>query len=259
MCGRYTLTSQDDVVEELQASLDPSVAANEWWKPRFNVAPTQPAPVVSIHDGKRIVEMMRWGLVPPWATRTEPGAKRPPLMINARVDSLHKPVFRDPLAKGRRCLIPADGFFEWRRDHKPPIPFCFHPQPRHMIAFAGLWTRAPRIAPSPNEPGAGGPFALSAVPTSGPADRLLSFTIIIGPANELAATVHDRMPVVLDPKDYATWLDPALPADEARKLLGIPPVGDWTSDEVSTWVNKADHDDPTCIQPVSAPQGNLFQ
>jgi putative SOS response-associated peptidase YedK len=128
-----------------------------------------------------------------------------------------------------------------------------------MIAFAGLWTRAPRIAPSPNEPGAGGPFALSAVPTSGPADRLLSFTIIIGPANELAATVHDRMPVVLDPKDYATWLDPALPADEARKLLGIPPVGDWTSDEVSTWVNKADHDDPTCIEPVSAPQGNLFQ
>ncbi len=226
MCGRYTLTRQEAVIEDLQASLGVSAAESEWWKPRFNVAPTQPAPVVTLHDGVRTIEMMRWGLVPFWAGRD---GKKPPLMINARVESLRaKPVFREALAK-RRCLVPADGFFEWKRAGLPagakPQPIWLHPTSRTIIAFAGLWAR-----------------------TQTDAGESYSFTIVTGPPNELVEPVHDRMPVVLDPSSYAAWLDPTLDDEAARALLTIPPVGDWVGEPVSTWVNSAQHDDPGCIE-----------
>jgi putative SOS response-associated peptidase YedK len=240
MCGRYTLTSQDGIVEDLEAALDPQVAANEWWKPRFNVAPTQDAPVVTLRDGARVVEMMRWGLVPHWATRPGP---RPPLMINARIESLDKPVFRDSLKRGRRCLVAADGFFEWKRDRKPPTPIYFRPVPRRVIAFAGLWTRARKFPERDDSP------------------RIVSFAIITGPANPLVASIHDRMPVVLDPSTYAAWLDPELDLDGVRAMLHMPAVDDWRGDEVSTRVNKADNDDPSLVAPVvhDEPQGRLFE
>src|SRR5262245_46730393 len=146
MCGRYTLTGHEQIAEDVEASRDTSVTADPWWKPRFNVAPTQPAPVVIRRRGEqagepageRSIELMRWGLVPHWA---EPGGKKPPLMINARVESLTaKQMFRDALAR-KRCLVPADGFFEWvssrgqARDGKPaPRPFYFHPRTHHLIA-----------------------------------------------------------------------------------------------------------------------------
>jgi putative SOS response-associated peptidase YedK len=234
MCGRYTLTRQEDLASDLRASLG-MAAQSEWWKPRFNVAPTQPAPVVIVRDGTRLIEMMRWGLVPFWAGR---GGKKPPLMINARSESLDdKPVFRDALAR-RRCLVPADGFFEWKREGKKSQPFYLHPQPRHTIAFAGLWARAK------TEDG-----------------EQLSFTIITGPPNELAAPIHDRMPIILDPSAYAAWLDPSLDAEHAHALLGVAPVGDWTAEPVSPHVNSAQHDDPSCIvpqMPEPAAQGSLL-
>jgi putative SOS response-associated peptidase YedK len=236
MCGRYTLTTEEDLVEDLEAALDPQAPANQWWKPRFNVAPTQDAPVVTLRDGARTLEMMRWGLVPFWASK--PGAKRPPLMINARVESLEsKATFRDALAR-KRCLVPADGFFEWRRAGKQATPLYIHPTPHRFICFAGLWARAKT-------------------------DRgeVHSFTIITGPPNELVAPIHDRMPVVLDRTTWAAWLDPSLDAHAAHALLGVPPVGDWTAEIVSPWVNAADHDDPRCIEPAAAvqpTQGSLF-
>ena len=114
MCGRYTLTGGDRIAEDFEASLG-DAPKHEWWKPRFNVAPTQPAPVVVMQEGARRVEMMRWGLVPHWAA---PDGRRAPLMINARSESLEaKAVFRDAVRR-RRCLVPADGFFEWLRDPK---------------------------------------------------------------------------------------------------------------------------------------------
>jgi putative SOS response-associated peptidase YedK len=236
MCGRYTVTRQEGLIEDLEATLDEGVAGNEWWKPRFNVAPTQPAPVVTLRDGVRVIELMRWGLVPFWGTK--PGAK-PPLMINARVESLDaKQVFRDALER-KRCLVPADGFFEWRRtgDAKAkPIPQYIHPSPHRFIAFAGLWARAKTDA----------------------GRELHSFTIVTGKPNELVKPIHDRMPIVLDRSAWAAWLDPSLDGDGAHALLGVPPVGDWRVDEVSTWVNKADHDDPSCIVPVTPKQGSLF-
>jgi putative SOS response-associated peptidase YedK len=138
VCGRYTLTHEGDVARELDAALDPQTVLDEWWKPRFNVAPTQRAPVVALRDGARVVEMMRWGLLPFWSAK--PGSK-PPLMINARVESIDaKPVFRDALAR-KRCLVPADGFFEWKRTGKTSMPRYFHRDHGQVIAFAGLWAR----------------------------------------------------------------------------------------------------------------------
>lgn len=245
MCGRYTLVRQKGLVEDLEATIDGPAQQNIWWKARFNVAPTQDAPVVTLHDGVRTVEMMRWGLVPFWAGRD--GAK-PPLMINARVETLRqKPMFRDALSRGRRCLVPADGFFEWKKSpgktKSKPLkqPMWIHPADRRLIAFAGLWAR------NKSESG-----------------ETHSFTIITGPPNELVAPIHDRMPVVLSRSAWSAWLDPSLPADGAIDLLGVPPVEDWVADPVSSWVNAADHDDEQCIAPMSVPppeppkQGSLF-
>ena len=234
MCGRYTVTRQERLIEDLEAALDPATPQNEWWKPRFNVAPTQPAPVVTLRDGVRTVEMMRWGLIPFWGTK--PGA-RPPLMINARVESLDaKQVFRDALAR-KRCLVPADGFYEWKRTGKIPTPMYIHPEDHRTIAFAGLWAHA----------------------KSDSGREITSFTIVTGPPNELVKPIHDRMPVVLDRSVWSAWLDPSLDGAGAHALLGVPPVGNWRVDEVSTWVNKADHDDPSCIVPVHpAAQRELF-
>jgi putative SOS response-associated peptidase YedK len=247
MCGRYTLTRHEKIVEDLEATLEASAAHDEWWKPRYNVAPTQPAPVVTRHGGARTIELMRWGLVPFWAGLD---GKKPPLMINARVESLHaKQFFRDALER-KRCLVPADGFFEWvkaageaaaRRGKKPPPrPFYFHPPSDHLIAFAGLWAR------SRDDQG----------------NELHSFTIITAKANDVVRPIHDRMPIVLDPGAYAAWLDPAVDGDAARALLGHPAGADWIREPVSTWVNKADHDDPRCLAPEAAEpsgQGRLFE
>ncbi len=232
MCGRYTVMSPDEVASDLQAAIAPGSTDSEWWKSRFNVAPTQPAPVVTLRDGVRMLELMRWGLVPHWA---KPGSgKKPPLMINTRVESIEaKPMFRDALAR-RRCLVAANGFFEWKRAGKLALPMYFHPQRDRHVAFAGIWMRAGDIT---------------------------SFSIVTGPANPLVAPIHDRMPVLLDPSLYAAWLDPAVDAAGAHALLGVPDVGDWHVQQVSTWVNKADHDDPRCIEPVVEPakaQGELF-
>lgn len=228
MCGRYTLTRQEVVVEELQAAIGAS-AQSEWWKPRFNVAPTQPAPVVTLRDGVRTIEMMRWGLVPHWAAGKD---NKAPLMINARIEGVDtKPVFRDALAR-RRCLVPADGFFEWKRaglgKGEKPKPMYFHPRGRRLFAFAGLWARARTDA-----------------------GEQLSFAIVTGPANELVSRIHDRMPVVLSPDIYDAWLDPGLDADGARALLGVPPVDDWIAEPVSTQVNSANNDEPSCIAPLT--------
>lgn len=239
MCGRYTITRQKGLVDDFEASLDPEIGNNRWWKPRFNVAPTQDAPVVTLRDGVRVVEMMRWGLVPFWAGN--PGAK-PPLMINARVESVQqKPMFRDALAR-RRCLVPADGFFEWKKDgpkSKTKQPMWIHPREGTMFAFAGLWARAKTDA-----------------------GEVHSFAIVTGPPNELVAPIHDRMPVILDRSAWDAWLDPTVPAERARALLTVPSDENWVAEPVSPWVNVADHDDDQCIAPMSDPeppkQGSLF-
>ncbi|MFN0253086.1 MAG: SOS response-associated peptidase [Kofleriaceae bacterium] len=276
MCGRYTLTKQDDLVADLEAALGESVQG-EWWKPRFNIAPTQPAPVVLAGPAtakefshkarvdvvepaanttagelvntagerppmRRTIELMRWGLLPFWAGRA--GGK-PPLMINARVETIReKAVYRDALAH-KRCLVPADGFFEWKRDgvgkSATKLPMYIHPEPRRTIAFAGLWARMRTDA-----------------------GLVTSFTIVTGPPNTLVSPIHDRMPIVLDPSAWDTWLDPTVDAEAAHALLVVPSIAGWTVDSVGKGVNSAKNDDPSLIEPVAveAPppskQGSLF-
>jgi putative SOS response-associated peptidase YedK len=235
MCGRYTLTRLDDLVTDLDAAVAVDAQPEPiraWWKPRFNIAPTQPAPVAVLRHGVRTIELMRWGLLPHWAGK---GTSKPPLMINARVETLEsKQVFRDALDR-HRCLVPADGFFEWRREGKVSHPFYIRPVPRELVAFAGIWTRA---------------------------GDTYSFAIVTGPASPLVAPLHDRMPIVLDHSQYAAWLDPAIHAHEARALLTGVALDDWRADPISPVVNKAANDDPHCIEliepPAAPPQGSLF-
>jgi putative SOS response-associated peptidase YedK len=246
MCGRYTVTKPEQIAVDFEAVIDVAAAArSEWWRPRFNVAPTQPAPVVIQPVGERKIELMRWGLVPHWA---DLAGKRPPLMINARIESIMaKQFFRDALAH-KRCLVPVDGFFEWVRAMgggkakrgAPPQPFYFHPRDHKLAAFAGLWAHS----------------------SDADGNDLHSFTIITARANELVHPIHDRMPVVIAPEAYAAWLDPAVDGEAARELLGTPGMIEWTREPVSTRVNKVDHDDPACLSPDAetkeAVQGRLF-
>lgn len=226
MCGRYTLTSTEGLVEELGVATGEPAEASEWWRPRFNIAPTQPAPVVLVRDGARVLEMMRWGLVPHWADSLAIGAR----MINARVETLaQKPAFRDAV-QHRRCLVPADGFFEWRlrgpgRSARK-IPFYLRPVPRRLVAFAGLWERWK----SPD----GG--------------WITSFAIVTGPPNELAAKFHDRMPVIVAPEHYAEWLsnEPYSP-----DVLAVAPVGDWRAAEVTPKANSPEFDEPEAVEAIA--------
>lgn len=236
MCGRYTLTRQDGVIDELEAQLAPQPeAVQAWWKPRFNIAPTQPAPVAHLAGETRVIEMMRWGLVPTRANSAFlPGEARPPLMINARAESIEaKAIFRDAFHH-TRCLVPADGFFEWLHsgDRKSkPDPMWIHPFPRRVFAFAGVWIQA---------------------------GDLRSFAIVTCKPNALVAPIHDRQPAVIARADYAAWLDPETDLAAARTMMHAPPIADWRADPVSRHVNQALHDDPSCIELVAPPQGSLF-
>src|SRR5215475_496600 len=118
MCGRYTLTTQEGLVEDMQLAIGEPPEASEWWRPRFNVAPTQPAPIVPNREGPRHIELARWGLLPPWSKSLSEGAQK----INARAESAaSSAACKDALAK-RRCLVPADGGFEWSHAGKLKIP-----------------------------------------------------------------------------------------------------------------------------------------
>jgi putative SOS response-associated peptidase YedK len=232
MCGRYTLTSQADLVAELElARGEPTDAASEWWRPRWNIAPTQPAPVViQNRDGDRVVELMRWGLVPHWAADLSGSARK----INARAETvLTTAAFRDAIRR-HRCLVPADGFFEWRTVERQRRPLYVHPEPRHLITFAGLWAWW-------RSKDAANPITVS------------SYSIITVPASPRLRPIHDRMPLVLPADQRATWLDRGLTEPDAiRAMLDTAgSLDDWELTPVSMRVNKPEHDDPSCLDPIA--------
>jgi len=225
MCGRYTITSPAQVIADVFGVAEPIELA-----PRYNVCPGQDVPVVRSRHGadERVLGMLRWGLVP-WFMKTPPPAGR---MINARAETAAtSPSFREALQR-RRCLLPADGFFEWRpgatrRD--PKQPFYVHRDDARPIALAGLWERWK--APD--------------------GTRLESCTVLTTTPNELLAPVHDRMPVLLAPDAWSLWLDREMQdvAHLAPLLVPAPP-DDLVVTPVGTWVNDAKHDDPRCIAPA---------
>jgi putative SOS response-associated peptidase YedK len=220
MCGRYRLSRRKQVVEEyFESASDES--EEEDWSPRYNIAPTQPVPTVRQSGANRILSSMRWGLVPSWASDTAIGNR----LINGRSETvLQKAAFRNSFLM-RRCLIPADGFYEWKKSGKERHPFHFSMKDGSLFAFAGVWDR-----------------------WKSPAGQMLeSCSILTTAANELLEGVHDRMPVILPPRHYRTWL--TAPSAEAERLaeLLVPFDPSFMSRySVGPFVNKPQNEGPEC-------------
>ena len=223
MCGRYRLSRRKQIIaEHFDASSD-----EQDWIPRYNIAPTQPVPVVRQHpkEPRRVLSLMRWGLIPSWAKGMSGSAG----MINARSETAAaKPAFRDSM-KFRRCLVPADGFYEWRRSGTTKQPFCFEVNDGGLFAFAGLWDRWR----DPSE------------------QWIWSCSVLTTTPNAVTSAVHDRMPVILSRDDYDLWLDPGmtnigvlsdlLTPFDARLMRSYP---------VSSRINQVQIDDAECARTV---------
>lgn len=221
MCGRFVRTTDKDDVQS-RFGIDPTGILLE---PRYNIAPTQFHPVVILENDRRVLRMMKWGLVPHWATDEKVGYK----MINARAEGIDtKPSFRTAFKK-RRCLVLSNGFYEWKKvDSKTKIPYLIQLKSGEPFAFAGLWEQWDK-GPEPLE----------------------TFTIITTENNELIEPIHNRMPVILHEKDEAIWLDPELhDVDKLKELLKPYPSGEMEMYEVSTDVNSPRNEDPSFIEPL---------
>lgn len=223
MCGRYTqLAAWSDLVTLYRIT---ETAGRPNLAPHYNAAPTQMLPVVrQTAAAERELLLMRWGLVPSWAKDLSFGART----INARAETVHRlPSFRAAF-RSRRCLVPANGFYEWRkRPAGGKQPYLIRPATEDAWAFAGLWETWQH----------------------GAAEAVLSFTIVVGPANPFLQSIHDRMPVILRPDEFDRWLDPRQPI-EALQAMMIPYADEMTVVPVSTVVNNVRNDDPGCIAPV---------
>jgi putative SOS response-associated peptidase YedK len=221
MCGRFVQYSDPDIY----ASHFHAVTLFDA-KPRYNLAPTQPVLVVRQSDETRELVSLRWGLVPSWSK----GPDNRYSMINARAETVDtKPAYRNAF-KYRRCLIPAEGFYEWKKDGRGKTPFLIRRKNGAPFGMAGLWER---WHGKDNE-------------------TIESCTIIVTEANAPVRELHDRMPVILPPKDYAAWLDPDNSNTEGlRKLLRPADPEPWTVREVSRKVNSPRNDGPDLIEPVA--------
>lgn len=223
MCGRYTLTAPGDaIVEAFELDSVPEVS------PRYNIAPTQEVAILRKDraSGRRQLEKVRWGLVPSWAQDPTIGNR----MINARSETAaEKPAFRSAF-KRQRCLVVADGFYEWRKNPDgSKQPFFIHLRDGRPFGIAGLWEHWEKGAE---------PFDSCALLTTGP--------------NELMATIHDRMPVILPPEKYDAWLDSGT-SDRAELESMLTPfdAARMEAYPVSRYVNSPANDSPRCLEPVN--------
>jgi len=221
MCGRFTLRAPAGVIAE-QFSLFEAAP----FTPAYNIAPTQPvATIVAALPGlSRELVWMHWGLIPSWAKDRAVGSR----MINARAETVaQKPAFRAAFRR-RRCLVLADGFYEWQRLDGKKWPYFIHLRNDRPFAFAGLWEH-----------------------WQGPEEETLqSCALVTTEANELMRPIHDRMPVILPEGEYARWLDPSLePPESLLPLLRPYPSEAMEAYRVSTYVNNPTHDAPQCVQP----------
>jgi putative SOS response-associated peptidase YedK len=228
MCGRYRLSRRKQLIEEYFASVS---RGEDDWSPRYNIAPTQSVPVIRQNPKEPVRELslLRWGLIPSWAKDSSGSAK----MINARSETAGtKPAFRDAL-KFRRCLIPADAFYEWTRTGKTRQPYCFEVNDGKLFAFAGLWDRW-------RDPDG---------------KTLETCSILTTTANAVTSATHDRMPVILHPDGHDLWLDPGMrDGDAASDLLKPCDARLMRCYPVSTRINHVANDDEGCAAPVELAQ-----
>lgn len=230
MCGRFTLRRPGrEIAEHFGLTAEPRLT------PRYNVAPGQPVPVVRAGErGVRVAEPRRWGLVPRWAEDPRIGSR----FINARSETAARRNAFAPALCARRCLIPADGFYEWARRDGGRVPFHIEVGEGDLFGMAGLYET-----------------------WHGPGGEVVeSCTILTRAANPVVAAVHGRMPVILSPADYAAWLEPARGDSDALALLQAPPeVEAMRATAVSTRVNRVEYDDAACLDPPApSTQGSLF-
>ena len=222
MCGRYTLKAKGQTVADLFGLLEePDL------EPRYNVAPTQQIPVVleDVSTNGRTLEMMHWGLIPSWAKDPSIGSR----MINARAETVsEKPSYRSAF-KRRRCLIVADGFYEWKKTADGKQPYYLRLESGDPFGFAGLWESLSMD---------GG-------------EEMRSATIITTEPNGVAAEIHNRMPVILPPELYDTWLDPDNDDwEELLSMLAPYPAEEMETYPVSKRVNRPANDEPGVLEPV---------
>jgi len=229
LCGRYTLSVP---LSNLVDSFDIEPPTFDY-PPRFNIAPTQDAPVIAQDRAGRRMGVLRWGLIPSWAKDRALGSR----LINARSETVaEKPAFRTAFQR-RRCLVPADGFFEWKRGEKggagegTKVPFWIYRADRKPFLMAGLWEKW--------EPGGGAP--------------VVSFTILTTEAAPGIRGIHARMPLILPAEAYEAWLDPDSRPEDLLPLLRSS-QGEIHAHPVSTLVNSPRNDVPECIEPVNLPE-----
>jgi putative SOS response-associated peptidase YedK len=223
MCGRYAITTAPEAIRQLFGYLE-----QPNFPPRYNVAPTQPVPIVRMVEGRRQIALVRWGLIPAWVKDPRTFS----LVINARGESvLEKPAFRNAM-KRRRCLFPADGFFEWRRDGERKQPYFVRLKSGGPLAFAGLW----ESWMGPN------------------GEEQETAAIVTTTASRSIAHIHDRMPVIVPPEAFDFWLDPNVDAEMATSV--IQPAKDALIEayEVSSAVNRTANDMPMLVEPLTEPE-----
>ncbi len=227
MCGRFALISDTETLIDTFGVAPETLTAMPPSLPRYNVAPTQPITAIRLNptSKKRELTFFQWGLIPSWANDIKMGSR----MINARGETVaEKPSFRTAF-KRRRCIIPADGFYEWQKLGSHKQPMYIHPTNNTLFALAGLW----EMWRSPD------------------GDSIQSCTIITTTPNELMAPIHDRMPVILEPEDFDMWLDPGDRPEQGLHLIRPFPSEKMAAYPVSAFVNKPINDTPQCIAPLN--------
>jgi putative SOS response-associated peptidase YedK len=221
VCGRFSLTVSEEIIQQYFPFEFPKKVL-----PRYNIAPGQEVLAV-ISDGEKITgKMLKWGLVPYWASDPKIGFK----MINARTETVDEKASFKQAFKKRRCLVLADGFYEWKKEGNKKIPYRFTLKSERPFAFAGLWESWDKHG-----------------------DPMYTCTIITTKTNELVKAIHERMPVILPKEWEEVWLDPALDDTEYLKSLLQPyPAEEMNMYEVSTVVNSAKNDVEECVKPVNS-------
>jgi putative SOS response-associated peptidase YedK len=222
MCGRYVIISSPAAIRALFGYPE-----QPNFPPRYNIAPTQPVPIVRLAEGRRSFALVRWGLIPAWAKDPRTFT----LLINARGEAvIDKPAFRNAMRR-RRCLFPADGFYEWRQEGKVRRPFFVRPRAGGPIAFAGLW----EAWMGPN------------------GEEMETAAIVTTKANRALAAIHERMPVIVPPDAFDFWLDGGkVDAETASAIIAPAPEPLLEAYAISPAVNHVTNDSPELLVPLAA-------
>lgn len=222
MCGRYNLITDAEALVDF-FEIDQVLFEGAELSPKYNIAPGQNVPIIRNAGYCTELLLARWGLVPHWSR--EPGTKYS--TINARAETVaEKPSYRDAF-KRKRCLIPANGFYEWRRDGDKKTPHHIHAPDNSLLAFAGLWDHWEKQG-----------------------EGFDSCSIIVTAASRAMQPIHERMPVILNPAQYSTWLNPAHYNRAQLESMLVPYAGSLEIDQISRFVNSPENDGPGCVAPL---------